>query len=267
MFDDVLNQLPERDRRRAEEIRIRSGQSVSVTLDGGLRIDLPNVTLTVQDALARATNNSMHSAQESLKHGYVTAYGGHRVGVCGSAAVKDGEITAWREISSVNIRLCREVKGIAEAPELKGSNFARDGYPASTLIISPPGCGKTTLLRDLIRVVSDRGFRVGVSDERGEIAAMRRGIPQLDVGRCTDILEGVPRADAVMLLLRTMNPQVIATDEITGEADFAALRQAANCGVRLFATTHRENSDASLFERVVKITIHNKIRCYEVTKC
>ncbi|MDR0818822.1 MAG: stage III sporulation protein AB, partial [Oscillospiraceae bacterium] len=180
MFDDVLNLLPERDRRRAEEIRIRSGSGVSVTLDGGSRVDLPGVTLTAKDALARATNNSIHSAQESLRHGYVTAYGGHRVGVCGSAAVKDGEITAWREISSVNIRLCKEVKGIAESPSLKGSNFASDGAPASTLIISPPGCGKTTLLRDLIRVVSDKGFRAGVSDERGEIAAMRNGIPQLD---------------------------------------------------------------------------------------
>jgi stage III sporulation protein AA len=96
---------------------------------------------------------------------------------------------------------------------------------------------------------------------------MRNGIPQLDVGRCTDVLEGVPRADAVMLLLRAMNPQVIATDEITDERDFAALRQAANCGVKLFATTHRENSDTSLFERIIKITIHDKIRCYEVTLC
>ncbi|MDR2530047.1 MAG: stage III sporulation protein AB [Oscillospiraceae bacterium] len=265
MFDDVLNRLPERDRQRAEEIRVRKSRGVSVTLDDGEIRSVPGCALTIRDVLARATLNSLHSAQESLRHGYVTAPGGHRVGVCGSAAVKDGELTAWREIASVNIRLCKEVRSVAERAELKPTNFGEDRRPRSTLIISPPGAGKTTLLRDLIRVISERGFRVGAADERGELAAMRDGVPQLDVGSNTDVLEGLPRIDAVMLLLRSMSPQVIATDEVTAGSDFDALRQAANCGVKLLATSHRDDSDTSLFERVVRISVRGGRRVYDVT--
>jgi stage III sporulation protein AA len=106
-----------------------------------------------------------------------------------------------------------------------------------------------------------------VADGRGEFAALHNGVPQLDIGKCSDVLDGVPGADAVMFLLRSMNPQVIATDEITAGEDYGALRQAANCGVKLFATTHRADADSALFERVVTISVQNGIRNYEVTIC
>jgi stage III sporulation protein AA len=265
MYDDVLKLLPESDRQLAEEIRVRRGRSVTVLLRGSRTAELPRATLTVDDALARASNYSLHTAQESLRSGFITAKGGHRVGVCGQAIVRDGQVQGWKDVSSVNIRLCRQIKGVAErfAPTFKGAAE----QVRSTLVISPPGGGKTTFLRDLIRLTSDAGVRIGVADERGEIAAMSNGVPQLDVGANTDVIEGVAKADAVLFLLRTMNPQVIATDEITAPSDFAALRLAADCGVALFATTHRANADTALFERVITITNTNNKRTYEVTAC
>jgi len=265
MYDDVLKLLPEQDRQLAEEIRIRRGRSVSVILRGSRTAELPSCALTVDDALARASNYSLHTAQESLRSGFITAKGGHRVGVCGQAIVRDGQVQGWKDVSSVNIRLCRQIKGVAErfAPRFKP---ASPEQLQSTLIISPPGGGKTTFLRDFIRLTSDAGIRIGVADERGEIAAMTNGVPQLDVGANTDVIEGVSKADAVLFLLRTMNPQVIATDEITAPADFAALQSAANCGVALFATTHRADADTTLFKRVITITNTNNKRTYEVTE-
>jgi len=229
-------------------------------MPGNARIELPSCKLSIQEAIARVTNDSYQTAQEHLKSGFITATGGFRVGICGSAIVKDGTITGWKDISSICIRLCKEIKGIAKEIGIAGTN-------KSTLIVSPPGCGKTTLLRDLIRTASNSGHRVGIADERGEIAAMSHGIPLLDVGANTDVLDGVPRADAVMFLLRTMNPQIIATDEITDRNDFEALRQAENCGVSLFATSHSMITWQHPFEQIVTIKIKNNKRTYEVIQC
>ncbi|MDR3148667.1 MAG: stage III sporulation protein AB [Oscillospiraceae bacterium] len=256
MFDDVLSKIA--NRQSAEEIRIRAGRGVTVILSSGKHITLPESTLTIREALNRATRGSLQSAEANLRHGFITAPGGHRVGVCGSAIVRNGEITGWKEISSVNIRLCRAVPGIAE--------FYAEPVQ-STLIISPPGGGKTTFLRDLIRVTSERGFTVGVADERGEIAALVNGVPALDVGRNTDVIGGTSRSEAVMFLLRTMNPDVIATDEITMQTDYDALHQAVNCGVFLFAASHREDADTDMFERIIKISVRNGKREYEVIRC
>ena len=168
--------------------------------------------------------------------------GGFRVGLCGSAVVKDGEVTNLKQISSAVIRISREQKGIAQAV---APRLFRDGRFVSTLLLSPPGGGKTTLLRDLVRQLSQgEGVppqRITLIDEREEIAVMYRGQPQMDVGPRTDVLSGCPKALAISMALRAMNPQIIAVDEITVREDLRAISQAAGCGVALLATIHASN--------------------------
>jgi len=184
--------------------------------------------------LELATGGSVHSSAESIKNGFITVSGGHRIGLCGTAVVQNKEISFIKDISSVSVRIAKEFTGIAEklATELN-----MDGKFGNTLIISPPGYGKTTMLRDLIRVLS-RDYRVAVADERGEIAAKYKGTPQFDIGKHTDVMEGVNKANAIMLVLRAMSPQIIAVDEITAQEDIQAIEAAANCGVGLLATAH-----------------------------
>lgn len=185
------------------------------------------------------TEYSRYAAAESLRNGYLSARGGCRVGLCGTAVMKDGVCTGLRELSSAVIRVARERRGVGRAvvPEL-----FRSGRFQSTLLLAPPGGGKTTLLRDLVRCLSEgegcEPQRVTLLDERGEIAVVFRGRPQMDVGRRTDVLDACPKAVGIPMVLRTMNPQIIAVDEITAEEDLRAMASAANCGVGLLATIH-----------------------------
>ena len=137
------------------------------------------------------------------------------------------------------------------------------GHFESTLIISPPGRGKTTVLRDLVRTLSDDGLRVSVADERGEIAAMRDGAPQMDVGRYTDVIDNCPKDKAVMMLLRAMNPQIIAMDEITATEDALALMSAEGCGVGLLATVHANSlgdlMNKGLYRSIIKKKLFKKL--------
>ncbi|MDR0936668.1 MAG: stage III sporulation protein AB [Oscillospiraceae bacterium] len=262
-MDELLRLIPPALRDTAEELRIRRSAAkypfASVTSEGR-EIPLGGLTLTIGDILALVSGNSYQSVQERLKSGFLTAKGGHRVGVCGTTIVKDGVIDGLRDISSLNIRFCREHAGIAEAffERLKGK---------STLIISPPGVGKTTFLRDLIRLTSNAGIRVAVLDERGEIAALNGGVPGFDLGRATDVLEAAPRLEGVQMLLRTMAPKCIAMDEVSSRSDLNALNSIENCGVQLLATTHKGLDYPALFEMLVTITLENGKRTYEVTQC
>lgn len=234
--------LPGTLRRRAEEIRLRAGRPPAVTvgmdelpLPGGEDVTLRDLELTVEIA----TQASAHAALEQVRQGYFTVRGGHRIGLCGSAAAEGGQVRNLRTLSSLNIRVAHTVPGCGE--ELLRTLCAGGRLP-NTLLLAPPGAGKTTLLRDLIRLISDGGvcdpLRVGLADERGEVAALWNGVPQFDVGGRTDVLEGCPKAQGLMMLLRGMNPRVLACDEITAPADCAALEQCANCGVGLLATAH-----------------------------
>ena len=204
--------------------------------------------------------------------------GGHRSGLCGSGVVRDGEIQNLRHLSSLAIRVAHEVVGAAR---MVRSALLVHGRLQSTLILSPPGYGKTTLLRDLIRMASDGdgmpALRVGVADERGELAAMYEGRPQLNIGRRTDVMDGCPKGTGLLMLLRGMNPQVLAADEITAPADCAALALAANCGVTLLATAHgegledlrrrpmyRELLEQGIFRRLVLLTRTDGGRSFRV---
>ena len=240
----IAMELPETDKRRAEEFRLRAGHCLSVLLPEGERSLEAIVTTEELETLCDiAAEFSRYASIETLRQGFLPVRGGFRVGLCGSAVVKDGEVTNLKQISSAVIRISREQKGIAQAV---APRLFRDGRFVSTLLLSPPGGGKTTLLRDLVRCLSSGGtgrpgLRVSLIDERGEVAVMVRGRPQMDVGPRTDVLDACPKALGIPMALRAMNPQVIAVDEITAEADLRAAMQAAGCGVGLLATIHAAN--------------------------
>ena len=226
---------------RVEELRLRTNQPMTAILDGE-EVSFPGTMVTrtdLEQLLELACRGSLHRVLDQLRQGYITIEGGHRLGLCGRVVLREGEIVNLRPLSSGALRIARQIRGAA-APVLP--ELCEDGFLQSTLILAPPGLGKTTLLRDLLRMLSDgegcRPHRVGLADERGEVAALWEGTPQLDVGRRTDILEGCPKAEALMLLLRAMNPQVLAVDEITAPSDVEALLAAVGCGVTLLATAH-----------------------------
>lgn len=224
-------------RAAVEEIRLRTGRPPSIVTGEGekeLAGTGPVGSRELVSVIELATGASAHTAAESIRRGFVTVRGGCRIGLCGTAVVSAGEISGIRSLSSLSIRVPSERRGCADGVYAQ----MRSGVGKSALIVSPPGAGKTTLLRDLVRLLSDGGSRVSLADERGEVAAVWEGRPQLDVGMNTDVLTGAPKAQAAMMLLRAMNPEVLALDEITAPEDVQACAMAANCGVRIIATAH-----------------------------
>ncbi len=232
----AIDQLPEQAARSAEELRLRVGQPPSLSCNGReTALSCNAVTAAdLREIVARAARESVHSYADSLRQGFLTLAGGHRIGICGTAKAENGVFEGVRQFGSLNIRIAKPVFGCArEAYE----QCCREA-PASLVILSPPGHGKTTLLRDLIRCASAAGERVAVADERGELAALRDGAPQFDLGGAADVLELCAKKDAVMHLIKTMSPRIVALDEITSAQDAAAVCYAANCGVEIFATAH-----------------------------
>ena len=275
----ALSVTPE-EQERAEEVRLRVGRPLSLVLPWGERW-LEGKPVTGQDLeqlVELASGASFHAVADQVRRGYLTVAGGHRIGLCGSAVLREGEMQGLRNLSSADLRIARQMTGAARGVL---EQLCREGRLESALILAPPGLGKTTLLRDLIRRVSGgegcQPLRVALADERGEVAALYRGVPQLEVGPRTDVMEGCPKAQGLMLLLRAMNPQVLAVDEITAPEDVAALRTAVGCGVTLLATAHgRDREDLErrelyhpllregMFQRLVRILRRGDGRQYEV---
>lgn len=204
----------------------------------------------IREMMEYISNFSVYAYEEELRQGFLTIQGGHRVGLCGKVVLSEGKIKTIRNISFLNIRLAREKKGCADG--LLPYLFEGDRL-CHTLIISPPGCGKTTLLRDVIRSVSEgdagipevrwKGYKVGVIDERSELAACYHGVPQNDLGRRTDVLDGCPKVLGMELMLRSMSPEVIAVDELGGERDLEMIEKSIYCGCTILATAHGEGSE------------------------
>ncbi len=277
----AVGNLPKKLQGEIEEIRLRAGRPMTVVVPGG---EIPTgVIVTGEDlelAIEIASQASAYTVLDQVRHGFVTIRGGHRMGICGTGVVKNGEIANLRQVSSLALRVARELPGAA-VPILDG--LQEDGELQSTLLLSPPGRGKTTLLRDLIRCISDgegiQAQRVGVADERGELAAMFGGLPQMKIGARTDVVDGCPKAAAMLMLLRGMNPQVLAVDEITAPEDVEAMENAAGCGVILLATAHagglddlyrrplyRRLLEGNIFRRAVFIEVVDGRRRYRVSR-
>ncbi len=269
-MEDGLLQLFPMDRRKfwsktaemegkLQEIRMRLHKPVVLIIQGkewfldesGQPVDKPfNAYCPTKEELEMLLQHichySMYAFEDELRQGFITVSGGHRVGIAGQVVLEaNGNVRTIKNISYINIRISHEIKGAAD----KVMPYVyKEGKLKNTLIISPPGCGKTTLLRDLIRQISNgntygQGMCVGVVDERSEIAGSYLGQPQNDIGIRTDVLDACPKALGMMLLLRSMSPQVIAIDELGGEQDIKALHMAASCGSRIVATIHGESRE------------------------
>lgn len=253
-----------------EEFRLRTGHPMTVLLPDGEQSLWPSELPVQQEELEMlcdlGTEFSRYAAAETLREGFLPVKGGFRIGLCGTAVMKGGVCTNLTDFSSAALRIAREKRGIAlkTVPDLLA-----DGNFCSTLILSPPGGGKTTFLRDLIRCLSERRLRVGLVDERGEVAVCYQGQPQMDVGPCTDVLDGCPKASAIPILLRTMNPQIISVDEITAEEDIRAMTMAAGCGVKLLATVHAANvielTVKPLYKRLLETKVFSRVVCIRRT--
>ena len=252
-FQEILDVLPARyrtlDVSNVQELRLRAGQSPAVVENGAERRLAGLVRQEeLSEILQRATQQSAYACTQSLRQGFVTLPGGHRIGVCGSAVVKNGELAGYQALSSLCIRFARDVR--------MDSARLLPNLTDSCLILGAPGAGKTTLLRACIRALSESGQRVSVCDDRGEISAMTQG---------------------KLLLLRAMNPMWIAADEITARRDLAAMETISYCGVRLLATAHakderelrlrplyRELLTLGMFRRMFVLLPDRQFRCVEV---
>lgn len=236
---------------RLSEVRVINNAPVRVQYDGayyflgsgGITKD-KSAAFTAERGAAervvmRACERSLYTVTDTLKRGYVSVSGGIRVGVCGNGVMSDGALNAVKDFSSVNIRIPHEIKGCAAGLLAK---IAAGGALRNTLILSPPGGGKTTVLRDLCRLISDHGYCVLLCDEKHEIASVINGVPTLDVGCRTDVISGTDKARVFSFGIANMRPDVIITDELF-ERDTESVLHASSCGVTVIATVHAKNID------------------------
>jgi stage III sporulation protein AA len=239
---EQLQRIPPKILKDLEEIRVRISRPIELTARGVPHF-LPYI-VDSEDAvhlLNKISHFSIYTLEEELKRGYITIEGGHRVGLAGKVILEQGKVKAIRDISSFNIRIAREKVGIAQKliPRIY-----RDGW-LHTMIIGPPQTGKTTLLRDIARIISSGdpssdlpASKVGIVDERSEIAGCVNGIPQMTFGNRIDVLDACPKAEGMMMMIRSMSPEVLVVDEIGRHEDAEAIMEAVNAGIKLIMTTH-----------------------------
>ncbi|WP_174734169.1 stage III sporulation protein AA [Mesobacillus harenae] len=263
-ISDILEQIPSIEKENMEEIRVRINRPLEVTIRG-----LPkflSYIVTPEDAvqlLNKLSNFSMYTLEEELQRGYITIAGGHRVGLAGKVILEGGKVKAIREIASFNIRVAREKVGISEQllPFIYNGKAWRH-----TMIIGPPQTGKTTLLRDIARLVSGGinnqnipPLKAGIIDERSEIAGCVNGIPQLTFGPRVDVLDSCPKAEGMMMMIRSMSPDVLIVDEIGRQEDAEAIMEAVNAGIKLIITTHGNTFSDIMKRPILKPILESEI--------
>lgn len=270
-FYDLFSVLPERirsatatiDTDKLLELRLRCGgilsaiyidNSYCVTMKGELSKEFEKGIIVTDADIKRAmeliTKFSLYAYENEIKNGYVTLLGGHRVGICGNAQTSDGKISHLKNIQSLNFRFSREIIGISNKYMPK---IFIDGEIKNTVIVSPPMCGKTTILRDIARNLSLLGKRVSIIDERGEIASASNGKSPFDLGLGCDILSGVPKAEGMLFMLRSMSPDVIITDEIGAKEDFYALAEIKKRGVSVITSLHGKDVTPAGFDTIIHL--------------
>ncbi|RKP57177.1 stage III sporulation protein AA [Cohnella endophytica] len=282
----VLEQLPAVARESLEEIRIRENRPLEISYGSRYSFVREDGTLTEQDQgafvpskeqcralLERVTNHSIYAVEEELRRGYITVSGGHRIGLAGRTVLDKGAVSHLRDIAGFNVRIARAKVGFG-AQVLPGLLDLKERTIRHTLIVSPPQQGKTTLIRDLARCVSsgewhhpaarDWGSRkVGIVDERSEIAASDRGVPTFDLGPRSDVLDACPKAEGIMMMVRSLSPEVVVVDEIGRPEDADAIYEAIHAGVRVLATAHASDM-SDVFARPVlsKLAADGVFGCY-----
>lgn len=245
-----------------EEIRLRCGKPVLIrcgnreyglNTSGGPGADHKAYCVTREDiirTIAAISDNSLYAFDEDIKRGFITIPGGHRVGLAGQVLMQEQQVKNMKDFSSICVRIAREIKNCAD--EIMPAICLPSGRVVSSLLVSPPRCGKTTILRDIARQLSCGSRNVSprnvvIVDERSEIAGCHLGIPQLDVGPRTDVLDSCPKAAGMIMAVRSMAPDVVVTDEIGRREDVEAIQECINAGVSLVSTVH-----AASLEELVK---------------
>lgn len=283
--EEVLRLFPEGERERwkevakqaekLQEIRFRAGMPLSVWMEnqerfvdaGGQIVDRPEKAVRttpeeLEELLRHLCRYSVYAFADEIRQGFLTVQGGHRVGVAGQVILNgDGRIKNMKYIRYLNIRIAHQVRGAADSVI---PFIFENGHVLNTLLISPPGGGKTTMLRDIIRQVSEgtaygEGVNVSVVDERSEIAGSYLGVSQNDVGIRTDVLDGCPKVEGMMLLIRSMSPQVLAVDELGSIEDVRALQTAIGCGCRLLATVHGGSLEEAGYKNYVRYVMEERL--------
>lgn len=239
---DLISKIPPNQKEELEEIRIRIDRPIEITMKGAPRF--LSYIIRQEDAfhlMNKISQFSIYTLEEELKRGYITVSGGHRIGLAGKVILEEGKVKAIRDISSFNIRIAKEKIGIGE----KITPFIFNGSWMHTMIVGPPQTGKTTLLRDIARIISTgnhekgiQAYKVGIVDERSEIAGCVDGIPQMTFGHRLDVLDACPKAEGMMMMIRSMSPDVLVVDEIGRIEDAEAIQEAVHAGIKLIMTTH-----------------------------
>lgn len=236
----ILNSINEKEIETLEEIRIRVSKPIILKLaNKEIIVEYIVTTQDILEIVEKITENSMYSYQQQICSGYIALKGGHRVGISGNVVMEENKVINVNYIYSLNFRIARQIIGVAEKVV---NEVLKNDEVSNTLIISKPGAGKTTILRDLIRIIS-KTKTVGVVDERGEIAAMYKNEPQNDLGIKVDILSNISKNLGIKMLVRSMSPDVIVADEIGTKEDIEAIKYAVTSGVKGIFTAHANNME------------------------